>query len=259
MAKLAYTVLEYLCDSGPRISGTPGMLLQQQMLTQHFEKLGATVSRQSFQVRHPVHLTPVELTNLIVRWHPERKLRVMICCHYDTRPFPDRDKINPTGIFLGANDGASGVGLLCEMARYMPQLESEYGVDFVFFDGEEFVYLARRDPLFLGSTHFAKQYAANPESTRYAAAVLVDMIGDKDLTLFLEKNSWNYARGITKQIWDVAADLEITEFIPRTKYEIRDDHLPLIQIAGIETCDIIDFDFPKGRANTYWHTEEGHS
>ncbi len=255
--ELAYQVLTYLCnDVGPRISGSPGMLRQQELLRQHFENHGATVYFQPFEVRHPVNQTPVQLNNLIARFHPERSLRILVCCHYDTRPFPDRDKNNPTGVFLGANDGASGVGLLCELARYLPHIDSEYGVDLICFDGEEFVYQSRRDPLFLGSTHFARQYAANPSTARYSAGVLVDMIGDKDLSLFQEKNSWNQARNITQQIWSVAGDLGVTEFIPRRKYQIRDDHLPLNEIAGIPTCDIIDFDFPQGRANIYWHTEQ---
>lgn len=254
---LAYLVLEHLCnDIGPRVSGSSGMLQQQALLKQHFERHGATVYLQPFQVRHPVNQTPVELNNLIARFHPERPLRILICCHYDTRPFPDRDKLNPTGIFLGANDGASGVGLLCELARYLPQIDSEYGVDLVCFDGEEFVYQSRRDPLFLGSTYFARQYAANQIPVRYSAGVLVDMVGDKDLRLFQEKNSWNQARNITQQIWSVAGDLGVDEFVPRRKYQIRDDHLPLNEIAGIPTCDIIDFDYPQGRANIYWHTEQ---
>lgn len=254
---LAYLVLQHLCNHiGPRVSGSSGMQQQQALLKQHFERHGATVYLQPFQVRHPVNQTNVELNNLIARFHPERKLRIIICCHYDTRPFPDRDKLNPTGIFLGANDGASGVGLLCELARYLPHIESEYGVDLVCFDGEEFVYQSRRDPLFLGSTYFARQYAANPNPVRYSAGVLVDMVGDKDLRLFQEKNSWNQARNITQQIWTVAGDLGIEEFVPRRKYQIRDDHLPLNEIAGIPTCDIIDFDYPQGRANIYWHTEQ---
>ena len=82
------------------------------------------------------------------------------------------------------------------------------------------------------------------------------MVGDKDLRLFQEKNSWNQARNITQQIWTVAGDLGVEEFVPRRKYQIRDDHLPLNEIAGIPTCDIIDFDYPQGRANIYWHTEQ---
>ncbi|MGI9515512.1 MAG: M28 family peptidase [Pirellulaceae bacterium] len=253
--ELAYAVLQQICDLGPRVSTSPGMQLQQQFLQSYFQSLGATVIMQPFEVRHPVNQTPVQLNNVIVRWHPERRLRVLVCCHFDTRPFPDRDKTNPQGVFLGANDGASGVGMLCELGRYMPSLESEYGVDFVFFDGEEFVYQARRDPLFLGSTFFAQEYKRNLDTPRYSAGVLVDMIGDKDLTLYLEKNSWRQARQITKQIWDVAERQGVTEFIPRTRYEIRDDHLPLMNIAGIPTCDIIDFDYPVGRENIYWHTE----
>lgn len=254
--ELGFMVLETLCDIGSRTSGSEGMLLQQRILRDHFENLDATVYDQTFTVNDPISHNPVTLNNLIVRWHPEREHRVLICCHYDTLPFPNRDKFNPRGLFVGANDGASGVGLLCELGRYIPGLESEYGVDFVFFDGEEFVYERPRDALFLGSTYFATQYAANPPPVRYSAGVLVDMIGDRDLKLYHEKNSYKYARETSRQIWKAAEDLEIKEFIPRTRYEIRDDHLPLNEIAKIPTVDIIDFDYPVGRENTYWHTEE---
>lgn len=257
--EMAYEVLNRVCQLGPRICGSVAMIEQQQMLTDHFQKLGASVTRQTFSVRHPVNGTPVELCNLIVQFHPQRMNRILIACHYDTRPFPDRDSENPTGLFLGANDGASGVGLLCELGTFMPGLESEFGVDFVFFDGEEFIFQQGRDPYLLGSTWFARSYAARPPAWRYSAGVLVDMIGDKDLNLYYEKNSWRDARDITRQIWDVARREGVEEFVPRTRHEVRDDHLPLIQIAGIPTCDIIDFDFPSPSStpkNKYWHTTQ---
>jgi hypothetical protein len=82
------------------------------------------------------------------------------------------------------------------------------------------------------------------------------MVGDKNLQIFYEGNSLRYAPRLTKSIWDVAARMKIKEFVPRKKHELRDDHLPLNQIAGIATCDIIDFDFPSvRRKNAFWHTE----
>ncbi len=257
--KFAFQVLEQLCKIGPRISGTPGMTTQQEFLAKHFESLGATIGWQPFQGLHPVHQTPVEFRNLLVQFHPDRTARILIACHFDTRPFPDMDRTNPTGVFLGANDGASGVGLLCELGQFMPALQSDYGVDFVFFDAEEFVFQKGRDPYFLGSTHFANQYIATPPPWRYAAGVLVDMIGDKDLNIYLEVNSWKSSREITRQIWDVAQRMGVKEFIPRTRHEVKDDHLPLINIAKIPTCDIIDFDYPSPadkQKNRYWHTQD---
>ena len=88
------------------------MQQQQELLKAHFEKLGGRVTLQEFDARHPLDGSSVPLANLIVEWHPERKERILLCCHYDTRPFPDEDPVNPRGVFVGANDGASGTALL---------------------------------------------------------------------------------------------------------------------------------------------------
>ena len=164
--------------------------------------------------------------------------------------------MNPQGVFLGANDGASGAAFLCELGRHLPNQEGPLGFDFVFFDGEEFVF-TRPDTMFLGSTYFAQQYAAGKWDVKYDYAVLVDMIGDKDLQLKMEVNSLNMARDLTKMIWSVAKDLKVREFQASKGHTLRDDHLPLNQIAGIKTCDIIDFDYPNPRMkNSYWHTTQ---
>ena len=137
----SYAHLKEICALGPRFSGSPGMVKQQELLEKHFRELGAKVDRQRFRVRHPLSGDPVDMSNLIIQWHPDRQDRILLCAHYDTRPFPDRDP-DPRrrrGTFLGANDGASGVALLMELGRLMPQLKSRWGVDFVLFDGEELV------------------------------------------------------------------------------------------------------------------------
>lgn len=253
----AFEFLRRAVAIGPRISATAGMARQQEWLTEHFEALGATVRKQPFRVRHPHLGTEVELSNLIVRFHPERQRRLLICCHYDTRPFPDRDPRNPQGVFLGANDGASGVGLLCELGRHVPDLEGQFGIDFVFFDGEEFVFVHRRDPMFLGSQYFAEQYAAGQWDVRYTYGVLVDMVGDADLQIYYERNSIKFAPRLTRSIWGVAEKLGVKEFVATTRHGIKDDHLPLNSIAKIPTCDIIDFDYPNpDQRNVYWHTEQ---
>jgi hypothetical protein len=253
--EFAFNHLKAICDIGPRMSTTQGMAKQQAMLQKHFEALGAQVGYQNFSVNDP--RTPgkqAQLSNLVVRFHKDRTRRILLCCHYDTRPFPDRDPVNPQGVFIGANDGASGAAFLCEMGRHMPNLEGPLGFDFIFFDGEEFVY-TRKHPMFLGSTHFAREYDKKNWDVKYDYAVLVDMIGDKQLQLKMEVNSLNMARDLTKMIWSVAKDLRVREFRATQGHTIRDDHLPLNQIAGIPTCDIIDFDYPNPRMkNRYWHT-----
>ena len=131
----------------------------------------------------------VPMANLLIEWHPDRKERILLCAHYDTRPFPDQDPINPRGAFVGANDGASGAALFCELAYSMHELKTHYGVDFVLFDGEELVYDGQRDPYFLGSEHFSREYVSNPPPYRYRCGVLFDMIADAQLQLYQELNS----------------------------------------------------------------------
>lgn len=250
----AFRYLEQICRLGPRIAGTEGMARQQQMLTDHFTQLQGRVSRQEFVVRHPQHGTPVTLANLIVEWHPERRDRILLCTHYDTRPHPDEDiPANRNKPFLGANDGGSGTALLMELGRYMPKLASRYGVDFVFFDAEELIYDQNRDRYFLGSEHFARTYVATPPTHRYRYGVLLDMIADRELTLYHEGNSRRWATPVVLDIWNVADRLGVREFKSGVRHTVRDDHEPLNEIARIPTCDIIDFDFPR-RGLSYWHT-----
>ncbi|MBM81349.1 MAG: peptidase M28 [Planctomycetaceae bacterium] len=236
-----------ICRIGPRPSGSAGMAEQQKLITKHFTDLGADVRYQPFDVAHPLTGSPVRMTNIVVSWNPEAKERVVLCCHYDTRPFPDRDFYNPRGKFVGANDGASGVALFMELGHRMKQLKPTFGVDFIFFDGEELVY-RKGDKYFWGSEYFAKQYRDNPPPYKYHYGILVDMIGDRRLTIFMERNSLRLAPNLTRSVFEAAKKVRVREFIPRAKHEVRDDHLALNEIARIPCCDLIDFDYK------YWHT-----
>jgi Zn-dependent M28 family amino/carboxypeptidase len=157
------------------------------------------------------------------------------------------DAVDPRGKFVGANDGASGVALLMELGQLMPGVKAGCGVDFIFFDGEEYVF-GKQGKYFLGSTHFATEHRDRPPAHRYRAGVVIDMIGDKDLQIYQEANSVRLAPEVTRSVWDAARRAGVNEFIASTKHEVNDDHLPLNEIAGIPTCDLIDFDYP------YWHT-----
>lgn len=253
----AYRYLQTVCDIGPRPSGSEGMRQQQELLTTHFTQLGGKVSLQTFDIRHPLDGSRVSLANMLVRWHPERKERVIFAAHYDTRPYPDRDRRRPKGRFIGANDGGSGVAVLMELAHHLAKLDSPLGVDFILFDGEEFIF-NDRDPYFLGSEHFARELAADPAGHHYRWGVLLDMVGDANLQIMQEQNSlrWPDTRPLVEEIWRVAKRLGVHEFINRTGHEIRDDHLAMRNIAKIPTCDIIDFDYPRSGAASYWHTEQ---
>jgi glutaminyl-peptide cyclotransferase len=252
--------LEEVCRLGPRPSGSPAMTRQRELLAAHFRGVAAatgghaaTVAGQAFQIRDRRTGRPVHMENLIVSWHPDRADRVLVAAHYDTRPFPDRDPVDPRGEFVGANDGASGVALLMELARAMPVIAGPVGVDFVLFDAEEYV-VEDRDPYCLGSTFFARQYAAEQASGkathRYRAGVVVDMVADRDLEIWQERHSvtWPDTRPVVDEIWAAARRLGVRQFVAEPRHTVEDDHVPLRMIGGIPTCDVIDFDYPA------WHT-----
>jgi len=242
-----------LCDLGPRPSGSAGMARQRELLAAHFRAAGARVEGQAFQVRDRRTGAPVHMENLVVTWHPDRRERVLLGAHYDTRPYPDLDPVDPRGVFVGANDGASGTALLMELARFMPDLAGPAGVDFVLFDAEEYVF-GVGDPYCLGSNFFARQYAADQAAGRaghrYVCAVVLDMVADRNLEIWQERHSlsWPESRPLVEEIWDVARRLDEPRFVSRPRHAVQDDHMPLRMIGRIPACDVIDFDYPQ------WHT-----
>lgn len=250
----AYGYLKDICAIGTRISDSDGIAKHRKQLKDHFEKLGAKVTLQEFPARHPVTGLKSTLSNIVVTWHPERKERILFCAHYDTRPFPDQDPRHPRGTFLGANDGASGIALLMQLGKMLPKYEREVGVDFVFFDGEEWVYDkdTSLDFYFLGSKYFAQEYIAKPPGHRYRAGILLDMVGGKNLDLPVDATSWGWedSRPLIESIWLTARKLEVTEFQSQLSgMQVSDDHVPLHNIAKIPMVDIIHR-FPW----QLWHT-----
>ena len=190
------------------------------------------------------------MANIVVHWHPQSTTRILLCGHYDTLPYPMLDRENPQGTFVGADDNASGVAVLMELARDMPTLPTKYGIDFLLLDGEEFIF-SQQDRFFLGSEYFAREYVKHKPPYHYRWGVLLDMVGDADLQLYEERNSvwWNDTRGLVAEIWGTAARLGVREFVAKPKHEVEDDHLVLHDVGGIPCIDVIDFDYPP------WHTQ----
>ncbi len=180
-----------------------------------------------------------EIRNLIAK-RGAGPPQIIIAAHYDTRLHADQDP-NPANLQMpvpGANDGASGVAVLLELARTIPTAW-ENQIWLVFFDAEDNGNIPTWDWI-LGSRYFVSQLTEHPD-----AVVIVDMIGDADLNIHIEKNS---DLTLTTEIWGQAAALGYADqFIPTPKYRILDDHIPFLQ-AGIPAADLIDFDYP------YWHT-----
>lgn len=254
----AYKYLNDLCALGPRPAGSAANTKQRALVSKHFEKHGGKVREQPFTESDPKTNERMNMANLIGSWRPERKDRVVLGAHYDTRPFPDEDK-NPAkraGPFIGANDGASGVALLMEIAHHLDALKTNWGVDLVLFDGEELVYgggQVQNGEYFLGSKEFAKQYAVGVEDRsltyRYAAGFVLDMVGGRHLKIDQEENSLNLAPGLVREVWAVARQVKAPAFRSRVGLSVLDDHLPLNN-AGIPTIDLIEFPY------TYWHTSQ---
>ncbi len=253
-AKRCMGYLKDLCQIGPRISGTDGMKKQQELLVKHFEKLGGKVELQKFTARQNSQRQPCAMANLIVRWKPDEPRRVILCSHYDTRPQadqePDRRKWKQP--FVSANDGGSGVAILMELAHHMNDLTLKVGVDFVLFDGEEYVFVDddnRGDKYFFGSEHFAREYAGRRNRTRYLAAILLDMVGGAEKPRFpVEQYSWAKAGRLVQDVWGIAAEQKCEAFIGNelSKTPVQDDHLALNNV-GIPAVDIIDFEYK------HWH------
>lgn len=219
---------------GPRVPGSEGHAKIQEWIRKELESAGWTVEIQkSAALGHPVE-------NIIAKRGPATP-QIIIGAHYDSRMFADNDP-DPnkhTQPVPAANDGASGVAVLLELARSLPQ--NTVPTWLVFFDAEDNGRIEGWDWI-LGSREFVKNNALRPK-----AAVVIDMIGDADLNIYKELNSTPM---ITDQIWATAKQLGYEkQFIDQGKYSMIDDHTPFLE-AGIPAVDIIDFDYP------YWHTTQ---
>lgn len=248
----AYKYLKQICDFGPHPAGSDANTRLRRFMAKHFEKAGAKLVEQPFTGVDPRSAEKVAMVNLVASWNPDRRDRVVIGAHYDSRPFPDQDPdpAKRTIPFLGANDPGSGMALLMEIANHLDKLPTPWGVDLVLFDGEELVY-GKDGEYFLGSKVFARTYADGVDSrnlkSRYAAGIVLDMVGDRNLKLDQEEYSVSLAPGLVREVWGVARQLKASAFRQRVGAAVLDDHLPLNN-AGIPTIDIINFGYP------YWHT-----
>ncbi len=234
----ALTYVEQQIQFGPRIPGNPGHEKIVAWLRDELASMNWDVQiQESVSMGHPIK-------NIIARRGNQENNSpwIIFSAHYDTRIYADESQ-DPTSRSLpveGANDGASGVAILVELARVIPK-DFPGEIWLVFFDAEDNGRIDGWDWI-LGSRVFVDTLEGRPD-----AVVLVDMIGDADLNIYIEKNS---DPGLTAEIWGIAAELGYTQyFIPVPKYRMLDDHIPFLQ-ADIPAVDLIDFDYP------YWHTTE---
>jgi len=251
----AYAMTKAQVDFGPRNPGSAGHSLSLSFLQNELNRYADEVKLQSFS--YAGYNEDLNLTNIIARFNPDNKNRVMICAHWDTRPRSEhtKDSTKRNLPILGANDGASGCGVILELARILDEKKLDIGVDLVLLDGEDYGKENDLDNYCLGS----KYYSVNiPDGVYPRFAILLDMVGDKDAVFMKEASSMEYAPDIVNLVWDIASQQNASSFIPRKGGSIYDDHIPLNQ-AGIKSVDIIDADLvgadtPVERRN-YWHSD----
>ena len=230
----AYTDVETQVAFGPRVPGSDGHAKIREWMREELVQAGWQVEVQKSEaLGHPIQ-------NIVAR-RSDAPPQIIIGAHYDSRMFADHDPdpSQRTNYVPGANDGASGVAVLLELARTLPK--DTPPIWLIFFDAEDNGDIEGWDWI-LGSGEFVRNNSIQPR-----AVIVVDMIGDADLNIYKERNS-NPA--LTDEIWATAKNLGYeNKFIPQYKYSMLDDHTPFLQ-AGMPAIDIIDFDYP------YWHTTQ---
>lgn len=259
--KGAFAYLEKQCAFGPRNPGSDGHQKCLDYLTQELKKYCDQVNLQTFTyVDKKDSAIRLNSTNIVasINKEPKKKKRVMLCAHWDTRPWADkdRDEANRRKPILGANDGASGVAVLLEMARIIKQQPLDIGVDIILFDIEDYgdhnfeMHPDSLNPYCIGAEYFTK----NNKNYFPAYGILLDMVGDKNLDLPIERNSYTHAKDVVNKVWDAAKRLGKPAFHTTIEETVFDDHIAFIKI-GIPCIDIIDFTYPDN-SNRYHHTLE---
>lgn len=249
----AFQYLEKQCEFGPRNPGSTGHKEFANYLENFLKERFDNILIQEFEYIEPVTESLRKGKNFIVQFNQDAKYRLLIGAHWDTRAISDQDKNieHKTLPVLGANDGGSGTAILMTLYDMFTADEPPIGIDLVFFDAEDVGRSFEGNTFAVGSEFFSK----NLPIKKPDFAIIVDMVGDKQLNLPIERFSYNIAPKKVKEIWDMAEDLSLNAFEKRIVEEIYDDHVPLWENAQIPAIDIIDFKYPNLFYN-HWHTQQ---
>ncbi len=257
----AYIYIQNQVNFGPRVPGTPAHDSCGQYLSNELKRLGANVIEQSVKLTLYNNQT-IQAKNIIGSFQPENNDRILLFAHWDTRPYADHDP-NPANYNTpidGANDGASGCGVLLEVARQIQLKQPKSGIDIIFFDAEDWgapSFNKKHDEssgYCLGSEYWSK----NPHKKNYTAnfGILLDMVGAPDAVFYKEYYSMKYAANIVQKIWESAQSLGYGKyFINAEGGGIEDDHIHVINNLKIPCVDIIHYDPQTEKGfGSYWHT-----
>ena len=240
----AYNYAKAQVDFGPRVPGTPAAKKAGDWIIEQMRSRADTVIVQSF-----THTTAdgkkLPLRNILARFQPELAERVLYVTHWDSRPISESAATEAERKLPvpGANDGASGVGMFVALGDLLKKTKPNVGVDLLFTDGEDY---GQFGPPEVDVLIGAKYFAAHPPSPGYKPlyGVLWDMVGDQDLRIPYEMNSFQQAPEVVSRVWQTAADLGYGDiFVQESGGEITDDHIPLLK-SGMRVIDVIDLTYP---------------
>jgi glutaminyl-peptide cyclotransferase len=232
---------------GPRVPGTAASKACRSYFYEHFRAAGFQVDSQAFYFTDPYTGVDSPLVNVIAHYRVDEddSMAVLYLAHYDSRPRAEHafDSMMQELPIAGANDGASGVAVLMELANLVADRHPPVNVDLVLVDGEDWGKPGDRDHYLLGSRHFATGIQG-----KYHFGIVPDMVGDADQQIFREEFSERFHPELNDLVWNTAAELSISTFVDTTRWEVYDDHVRL-NVGGVPSVVIVDFDYP------YWHTE----
>ena len=262
-ADSAYVFTAKQVAFGPRIPGTPSQTKCAEWLTAKLKSFNAKVVVQDLKVELYNHEN-VPCKNIIGSFNPDQKKRILLCAHWDTRPWSDRDSLFPKKPFDGADDGGSGVAVLLEIARHLSSQPTQVGVDIVFLDVEDWGPPSwdpqSKNEEVNGYCLGTQQWANNPHVPDYRAyfGILLDMVGAKSATFPQEGVSLQYAPSVEKQVWDIANSLGYGNYFVYDKVPgIIDDHNFVNSINGTPCIDIINMDrASRNGFAKHWHTQQ---
>ena len=261
----AFAFVKRQVDFGPRIPNTKAHQAAGDYFIKELTRLGAQVQVQAFE-QETFDGQVLKLRNVVAAFNPAEKKRILLAAHWDTRPWSDKDKEKSNDAFSGANDGASGVGVLLEIARVMStNTPPDVGIDIILFDGEDWgerfnqpdVPLPEdlHDWWCLGSQYWSK----NKHKANYSAyfGILLDMVGAKNAQFHREGYSLEFAPSIVDKVWNTAERLGYSHvFVKANQAGITDDHLFVNQIGKIPMIDVVQFEPGIGFFGEFHHTQK---
>lgn len=261
-ADSAYSYVKDQTDFGPRVPNTAAHKACAGYLASALKRFGAEVISQPIEVT-AFDGTHINGWNIIGQFKPESAKRIIICSHWDSRPWADNDpdKSKWKTPVMGANDGASGVGVILEIARAMQKQMPEIGVDCIFFDAEdwgpddEWIGTRAETQWALGTQFWARRPHKSGYNARYA--ILLDMVGGQGASFSREGYSEHYAKNVVDKVWKTASQLGYGRMFPdHVSGYVTDDHVFINQIAKIPAIDIVPFidDCEESSFGPTWHT-----